>query len=124
MPLGIGDTAPTFSGHDIVNDEPFNLSDHAGSVILLAFSGITWCPPCQYEAPYLQQLWQEFTDGITNPPVKFLLVSTKFGGTESLGALQTICLDKTGTHTQNRMEVVDLALGATEMPLEIGTPHI
>jgi len=36
---------------------------------------------------------------------------------ESLGALQTMCLDKTGTLTQNRMRVVAAAPGLDEVPL-------
>ena len=34
---GVGDPAPNFSGHDFINDTTFNLSDHAGKVILLSF---------------------------------------------------------------------------------------
>ncbi|MEW5422158.1 HAD-IC family P-type ATPase [Amorphus sp. 3PC139-8] len=34
---------------------------------------------------------------------------------ESMGALQTICLDKTGTLTQNRMEVVEAVAGLTDV---------
>ncbi len=39
MPVGIGDAAPDFSGHDYTNDRLFTLSDHAGKVIFLAFIG-------------------------------------------------------------------------------------
>lgn len=34
---------------------------------------------------------------------------------ESMGALQTICLDKTGTLTQNRMEVVEAVAGLSDV---------
>jgi hypothetical protein len=34
---GIGDPAPNFSGHDFINDVPFELSDHAGEIIVVAF---------------------------------------------------------------------------------------
>ena len=37
--LGIGDTAPDFSGQDIVSGGTFTLSDHFGKVIVLAFIG-------------------------------------------------------------------------------------
>jgi peroxiredoxin len=38
--LTIGDTAPDFSGNDVITGTPFTLSDHSGKVILLAF--ISW----------------------------------------------------------------------------------
>lgn len=37
---------------------------------------------------------------------------------ETLGSVQTFCLDKTGTLTQNRMEVVEVVLGQDRMSLE------
>ena len=37
---------------------------------------------------------------------------------ESMGALQVLCLDKTGTLTQNRMKVVTAAAGAEEVPFD------
>lgn len=39
---------------------------------------------------------------------------------ESLGALQTVCLDKTGTLTQNRMQVVAATIGLAEVQLDAG----
>ncbi|GGB38100.1 calcium-transporting P-type ATPase, PMR1-type [Roseibium aquae] len=37
---------------------------------------------------------------------------------ESMGALQVLCLDKTGTLTQNRMAVVEAVAGLSHVPLE------
>ncbi len=37
---------------------------------------------------------------------------------ESLGAVQTICLDKTGTLTENRMQVVEVLAGTRPVPLD------
>ena len=34
---GVGDHAPDFTGHDIINDTAFTLSDYLGKVILLSF---------------------------------------------------------------------------------------
>jgi hypothetical protein len=34
---GVGDPAPDFSGTDFVHGVPFDLSAHAGKVILLSF---------------------------------------------------------------------------------------
>jgi Ca2+-transporting ATPase len=39
---------------------------------------------------------------------------------ETLGSVQTFCLDKTGTLTQNRMAVVEVVLGQQRAPLQDG----
>ena len=74
--LNIGDPATPFSGEDILTGETFSLSDHQGEVVLIAFMGLTWCPPCQYEAPILQSLWEEFQSSPCIPRVQFVIVST------------------------------------------------
>ncbi len=37
MSVTIGDTAPNFSGNDFINGGTFNLYDHMGDVIVVAF---------------------------------------------------------------------------------------
>ena len=34
------------------------------------FSGLTWCPPCQFEAPILQEIWAELSS-----TVQFIVIS-------------------------------------------------
>lgn len=73
MALQVGDSAPLFSDPDIFTGETFNLGDHEGKCVLVAFHGITWCPPCQFAAPILQELWDE--EFALNPQVQFVIVS-------------------------------------------------
>lgn len=58
--IGIGDVAPDFSDEDISTGEAFTLSDYEDTVVVLTFSGLTWCGPCIYKAPVLQDVWEEF----------------------------------------------------------------
>ncbi len=53
----VGEVAPDFQ-LETLNGEPFQLSDHRGKVILLNFWA-TWCPPCQYEMPHLQNFYEK-----------------------------------------------------------------
>jgi peroxiredoxin len=84
MTLAVGTSAPPFSGIDVLTDQQFSLADHAGKCVVLIFSGLTWCPPCQAEAPHLAALWQEL-EGATLPPVQFVIVSV--GDSDSLPAV-------------------------------------
>lgn len=73
--LNIGDPAPQFTGTDITTGQTHNLSDYAGEVVMLIFSGPSWCDPCKFEAPVLQQIWETFKGSWTQPKVQLLLVS-------------------------------------------------
>lgn len=53
----VGEVAPDFQ-LETLNGEPFQLSDYQGKVILLNFWA-TWCPPCQYEMPHLQNFYEQ-----------------------------------------------------------------
>lgn len=57
--LGTGNSAPDFSGTDIVGGGTFTLSDHSGKVICLAMSAY-WCPHCTNELTRLQSLWTKY----------------------------------------------------------------
>jgi peroxiredoxin len=72
---GIGDPAPQFSAVDVIDGQTHALSDYAGQVVLLIFSGPSWCAPCQFEAPVLEELWQTFKGSFNIPRVQLLMVS-------------------------------------------------
>ncbi len=73
MPLNIGDTASNFTLTDVLTGQTHNLSDYEDQNVFLIFSGPSWCGPCQFEAPVLEELWQVF--GKTFPKTQFLMVS-------------------------------------------------
>ncbi len=85
--LNVGDPAPLFSGLDVTTGQPFNLADHQGEVVLVAFSGITWCPPCKFEAPILEDLWQEFKGNLF-PKTQFVVVSVADNPAELPNSIQ------------------------------------
>ena len=84
--LNIGEPAPLFSGQDVISGQTFSLADHHGDVVVIAFSGLTWCGPCQFEAPILQSLWEEvqgeeFQANLFNPRVQFVMIVVSDGYT-------------------------------------------
>ena len=56
----VGDRAADFQLRDLEGNE-VSLSSLRGSPILLNFWA-TWCPPCRLEMPFIQEVYQEWTD--------------------------------------------------------------
>lgn len=55
MTLQIGETAPSFAHLDL-DGVQISLDDYLDGPVLVAFMGLSWCPPCQFEAPILQKI--------------------------------------------------------------------
>lgn len=85
MALNIGDPAPQITGTDIVGNKPWSLDDHAPKTVLLVFSGITWCAPCQEEVPALEAVWQQLKG---NWSFTMAIISGMFGAAEKPQTLQ------------------------------------
>jgi thiol-disulfide isomerase/thioredoxin len=64
--------APQFTGTDAITNKTVSLSDFNGKCVLLSFAGLTWCEPCQAEAPVLAAVAQSYPE-----PVQFLMVSVQ-----------------------------------------------
>ena len=56
----VGKPAPDFRLSDLAGEE-VNLSDFEGKPVLLNFWA-GWCRPCKEEMPYLQQVYEEWSD--------------------------------------------------------------
>lgn len=55
-----GNIAPEITA-ELINGQPFNLSDYRGDYVLIDFWG-SWCAPCRRENPSLVKLYQEYED--------------------------------------------------------------
>jgi thiol-disulfide isomerase/thioredoxin len=57
----VGQPAPDFTVVDFATDQEVSLSDFAGQPVLIDFWA-TWCPPCRYEMPWLQAVYEKYQD--------------------------------------------------------------
>lgn len=56
----VGEPAPGFE-LTLFDGETLNLSDLEGKVVVLNFWA-SWCPPCRWEMPAFERIWQEYED--------------------------------------------------------------
>lgn len=56
----IGETAPSFTLPGI-DEKTYALKDMRGKFVVIHFAA-TWCPFCNAEAPYLEQLYKDYRD--------------------------------------------------------------
>jgi len=56
----VGAPAPDFQLQDL-NGKTVSLSSLRGSPVMLNFWA-TWCPPCREEMPFIQQIYEEWSD--------------------------------------------------------------
>ncbi len=56
----VGNLAPDFQVQNL-DGQTISLSDLRGKPVLLNFWA-TWCPPCRGEMPYLQQIYEEWSN--------------------------------------------------------------
>jgi thiol-disulfide isomerase/thioredoxin len=60
-PDSVDSQAPDFTLEDIREAKPVQLSQLRGKVVLLDFWA-TWCGPCRYDMPYVQELFEEYSE--------------------------------------------------------------
>ncbi|WP_102345727.1 thiol-disulfide oxidoreductase ResA [Bacillus sp. Marseille-P3661] len=58
--VGIGDQAPNFILNDL-SGEPIEFDSLRGKGVFLNFWA-TWCPPCEEEMPYMENMYHQYKD--------------------------------------------------------------
>lgn len=56
----VGEFSPNFELFDL-SGEPHALSQHRGQAVILNF-WTTWCPPCRFEMPALQKMYEQYAE--------------------------------------------------------------
>jgi len=95
----IGDKAPDFQLENL-NGEIVSLSELKGRPVMLNFWA-TWCPPCRNEMPYIQEIYENWTDNPSSVVVMAVNIgesaSTARNYVESRGFSFPVLLDTTET---------------------------
>jgi peroxiredoxin len=92
-----GSAAPDFEIALLGKEGMLRLSDFKGKVVVLNFWA-SWCPPCRWEMPDFERMWQEYRD----KDVVFLGVAVAdfedkaLGFAEKTGVTYPLALDATG----------------------------
>lgn len=58
--LKVGNRAPLFT-LQMEDGQSINLADYRGQTVLLNFWA-SWCPPCKFEMPYMQDFYEDYQE--------------------------------------------------------------
>src|SRR5262245_23205948 len=71
--------APHFAGPDLPGGPDFELSQHKGAYVFIAFEGYTWCDTCLLQLPHLLAVAWDYALNQSMPPVHFVIVNYRDG---------------------------------------------
>ncbi len=71
--------APHFAGPDLLGGPDFDLAQHKGAYVFIAFEGYTWCDTCLLRLPNLLAVAWDYALNQSVPPVHFVIVNYRNG---------------------------------------------
>jgi AhpC/TSA family len=71
--------APHFAGPDLLGGPDFDLAQHKGAYVYIAFEGYLWCANCVLQLPNLLAVAWDYALNQSVPPVHFVIVNWRNG---------------------------------------------